>query len=255
VNEEHALRQIADRQLVEPGSAPLVVFSGQHGGLRIVGETAIDGVLLSGGAYRRGALPAYQWLVELSERSAVRGTQSGASIASALESIVTGIERVYRPEAQLMESLRASAHVLLTRKDSLPSVFLHGDAAAWNALLTADGRVAFLDWEASEPNGLPMWDLFHFARSHVLAASRFRALTRRPGMLLRALSKDREFHAAIALYRDRLHIGAALVDPLFTLCWAHRALREVTRLESDRLDEGHYIGLMRESLRRGLTSR
>ena len=28
-----------------------------------------------------------------------------------------------------------------------------------------DGRVVFLDWEAAEARGMPLWDLFYFLRS------------------------------------------------------------------------------------------
>ena len=255
VNEERALRRVAETGLAERGTAPGVVFSGQHGGLQIVGETAIDGVLLTtGAAYRRGAPLAYRWLIELSARSAVRGTEGGPEIASALEAIVSGIDRIYGPEATEMEHLRQSARQVRAQIDRLPAVFMHGDAAAWNVLLTPDDRVAFLDWEAAEPNGFPLWDLFHFARSHILAASRLRRLARRPDALVRSMVEDEELRAAIRLYQDRLAIDDSLVGPLFRLCWAHRALREVSRLEESRLGEGHYLGLMRASLRSELDS-
>lgn len=255
VNEERALRRVADAGFVERGTAPGVVFSGQHGGLQVVAETALDGVLLTtGAAYRRGARQAYRWLIELSARSAVRGPQGGPEIASALESIVSGIDRIYRPEPMEIERLRQSERQLRAQIDQLPTVFVHGDAAAWNVLLTPDDGVAFLDWEAAEPNGFPLWDLFHFARSHILAASRVKRLARRPETLVRSMVEDEDLRAAIGLYQERLAIDDSLVGPLLHLCWAHRALREVSRLEESRLSEGHYFGLMRASLRSELDS-
>jgi hypothetical protein len=248
LNEERALRYVSDSKLADHGTAPRVAFSGDHGGLRIVGETAIDGILLSTGAYRRATPLAYQWLIDLSARSAVRGAQNGAEIAAFLEAVVAGIARIYRLGARDMEGLREAARRLVDQRERLPGVFTHGDAAAWNALLTPDGRVAFLDWEAAEPKGLPLWDLFHFARSRVLAASRIRRLARRPESLLRSLFDDEDLRGAIREYLDRLDLDTVLVGPLFTLCWAHRALREVTRLEEAEVGEGHYIGLMRASL-------
>ena len=44
-------------------------------------------------------------------------------------------------------------------------VFQHGDPGVWNLLITPDGRPAFLDWEAAEHHGMPVWDLFYAARS------------------------------------------------------------------------------------------
>ena len=56
--------------------------------------------------------------------------------------------------------------------ERFPLVFQHGDPGPWNVLITSDGRPGFLDWEAAEPHGMPLWDLFHFLRSFGFQVSR-----------------------------------------------------------------------------------
>ena len=150
------------------------------------------------------------------------------------------------------------------RSTSCRIVFAHGDAAAWNVLVQPNARVAFLDWEAADAEGMPLSDVFHFARSHVIGRARSSS-ARRPGVLLRSIVEDEGLRSTVAAYTARLRIDPALVAPLMTLCWAHRALREVTRLEAPQLDASHYLGLMNASLdaraqptwtdRRGVTRR
>jgi hypothetical protein len=40
-------------------------------------------------------------------------------------------------------------------------------------------------------------------------------------------------------------LDPALVEPLFYTCWMHRALKEATRLQPDRLESGTYVRLLR----------
>jgi hypothetical protein len=49
-------------------------------------------------------------------------------------------------------------------------------------------------------------------------------------------------------YVRRLEIPSELVAPLVSMGWAHRAMRQVTRLDTRALSGGHYIGLLRASI-------
>ena len=248
LNEEHALSEVARRKLVPPGTAPEALFSAEHGGLRLVGESAIEGTLLTASGSPDAAADAYRWLVELSIRSAEYRADEADHRARWIERIVSDIDRTYRPPTSTMQRLTDVAGRLIESIDALPIVFAHGDAAAWNVLVQPNGRVAFLDWEAAGAEGMPLWDLFHFARSHVLANARVRRLALRPSALLRSVVEDEGLRSSVATYTARLRIEPRLVAPLMTLCWAHRALREVTRLEAPEPDESHYLGLMSASL-------
>jgi phosphotransferase family enzyme len=248
VNEERALRRVAELGLIEPGTAPAVIFSGTHGGLSFVAESTLEGTMLSSTSDGEGPATAYEWLTGLSAKSARREATATAAIVSTVQDVQSTLGRVYSLDPLELDRLERATSTLIEHADRLPAVFMHGDAGAWNAMRLADGRVAFLDWEAAEFAGLPLWDLFYFARSHIVTMARLRGMARRPASLMPALQTDRELRAAVATYCRRLDIPFELVGPLFSLCWAHRALREVTRLEEGRLDEGHYLALLRMSL-------
>ena len=133
-----------------------------------------------------------------------------------------------------------------------PAVFQHGDPGAWNLLVGEDGRVAFLDWEAAETHGVPLWDTFHLARSYAVIAGRRSGERDAMRAIERVLFAETPVNAMIAgvveRYRERLGIAPALVEPLFHLSWVHRALKEATRLAPARLDSGHYISLARRGI-------
>jgi hypothetical protein len=133
-------------------------------------------------------------------------------------------------------------------------VFQHGDPGVWNLLVAGDGSVAFLDWEAAETRGVPLWDIFHLARSFAVIAGRaggernmMRAIDR---ILLEPTPINRMVADVVGRYRERLRLSAALIEPLFHTSWMHRALKEATRLPKHRLASGHYLALLRRGLDR-----
>lgn len=247
-NEERALRRVAELGLVDAGTAPAVVFSGEHGGLKILAETALEGRLLSSAAGASGVSHAYGWLTDLSAASARRDEQATAQTLSLLESVGSSVLRIYPLDHNTRDRLQRAIDAVAASADLLPGVFVHGDAATWNAMLRTDGRVAFLDWEAAAGQGMPLWDLFYFARSHVLDRAKLRRHARRPANLVRTLLADPDFRKAVESYCHRLEIPTELVAPLFSLCWAYRAVREVTRLKVEQLSKGHYFRLLKASL-------
>jgi hypothetical protein len=226
---------------------PDVIFSGVCGGLRVLAETVVDGASLRGASapIARG----FGWITDLAANSAVRGPQAAAAIEAKLAALAEEVAVQYSLTAAETRAIQALVAQVRAHSSQLPTVFSHGDAATWNAVRLADGRVAFLDWEAGHAEGVPLWDLWYFARSHVMSSSRVR---RRLGFrgpdVLEALRRDPMLSAAVTEYTSRLGIPAEVVGPLFTLCWADRALREVTRLEAGALARGHYIGLVRSLL-------
>jgi hypothetical protein len=124
----------------------------------------------------------------------------------------------------------------------------------WNAIWTRAGRVAFLDWEAAEPEGVPLWDLFYFLRSYGMQASPSRG---RRDWLEKSARHFRAETALHGLFADAVRRAAAstrlpgeLVTPLFFTCWMHRALKEATRLRGRALAQGRYFGLLRLFLER-----
>ena len=247
-NEEAALRHVASSRLADPGTYPAVQFAGTHGGLQLVGEEAIDGELMARRALLVDASLAYAWLTELGIASAKRGASEAAVVRSTVESTVAAVERSYAMAAAEAHRLREAAAQLIELADRVPLVMMHGDPTSGNAVRRADGRIAFLDWESATPDGLPLWDVFHFARSHRLDVARLRRLARRPHRLVTALWTDPTLERAVADYVRLLEIPPAAVKPLFITGWAHRAVKEVSRLPADGLGRGRYIGLLRAAL-------
>ncbi|MBQ0799825.1 MAG: aminoglycoside phosphotransferase family protein [Porticoccaceae bacterium] len=47
-------------------------------------------------------------------------------------------------------------------KKNIPLVLVHGDFAPWNLKRQPNNQLAAIDWEDSEFDGLPLWDLCHF---------------------------------------------------------------------------------------------
>jgi aminoglycoside phosphotransferase (APT) family kinase protein len=129
---------------------------------------------------------------------------------------------------------------------------MHGDPGTWNLLLTPDSRLGILDWEAAEPDGLPLWDLFHLLRSYATLASSswlpHRSLRLARRQLVDGSTLTATFAASVAAYRDALGLPAEIVEPLYHLGWVHRAVKEASRLAPDRLPSGHYVRLLRSGM-------
>jgi aminoglycoside phosphotransferase (APT) family kinase protein len=87
----------------------------------------------------------------------------------------------------------------------VPSGLVHGDFAPWNVI--DDGRrVGLIDWEYSRPDGLPFWDLWHFA---VLTAVSVGS-DRMRRSILRAAGGEGRLAEAIARYAEASGVPARL---------------------------------------------
>jgi aminoglycoside phosphotransferase (APT) family kinase protein len=138
---------------------------------------------------------------------------------------------------------------LQTGRASLPTVFQHGDPGTWNVLITQNGRSAFLDWEASEPQGMPLWDLVYFLRSYCVGAARAQGvadgLAGFEQQFLQTSALSDLVVQSIERYCEAIDLPRAYLEPLFYTCWMHRALKQATRLTGAKLEGGHYLNLLR----------
>ncbi len=103
---------------------------------------------------------------------------------------------------------------------SCPCVFEHGDFGSANILISPDGRPGAVDWEHSEPHGLPAVDLFYFLTS--LAILTHRAKTRREFVAAfheAFFAPDAWAKPYVATYAEALSIPACTLKPLFLACW------------------------------------
>lgn len=175
-------------------------------------------------------------------------------MAVALERLLEEFVGIYEIGEAHERFLAEQVDTVARSGDGLPLVFQHGDPGPWNLLVTPEGKPVFLDWEAAEPDGIPLWDLFHFLRSYGLAVSRA------AGTHDAARSFGQHYLADSALGPlfveatrracDDTGLAPNLVEPLFYLCWMHRALKEAARLAPGQLDEGRYVNLLRLAIER-----
>ena len=252
-NEYRALARLHEKGIGDRETLPQAVFFGQHGGLAIVGETMIDGVpfrqrtrATAGCSYVRAAI---DWLIDLGAATADRTSAAPAQVASGLETLFRRFVQVYRLAPPHRDFLADQIAAIGRSREAFPLVFQHGDPGAWNVVVTRSGRVAFLDWEAAEPQGLPLWDLFYFLRSYCVGAARARGTRNRlAGFAQHFLAESPLSQLVIEStrrYCERIALPAPLVEPLFHTCWMHRALKESTRLTPAKLESGHYVSLLR----------
>jgi hypothetical protein len=251
-NERAALTLLQAAPIQDHTAIPRVVFSGYHADLALVGESAIEGVPFRSRTTGDVDCPyfyrALDWLTDLGCATATWRT-SNIQAATVLHGLLGQFLQFYRltPEhhaflSQQIERIAASA-------EPLPAVFQHGDPGLWNLLVTPTDQVAFLDWEAAEPAGMPLWDLLHLIRSFGVQGARMRgvrdSLVAVKQQLLADTPLRRVAADAIRRYAAQVPLSLDLVQPLIYTCWMHRAIKEASRLPASRLERGHYVNLLR----------
>ena len=136
--------------------------------------------------------------------------------------------------------------------ERVPIVAQHGDPGSWNMLATAEGRIVMLDWESFERDGPPLWDLWHFLRSITIDLDRAVIPRRTSALVTRAFlgtgPANDHIAWATARYRRSVPIADELVLPLFVFGWLHRALKEATRRQPERVADGPYARFLRAVL-------
>lgn len=257
-NERRALGLLGETEIGAASALPRPVFFGYQRGLAVLGETAIDGVPFNrrttatvGCPFARAAL---DWLVELGIATASRPAGGARDVADELEALFERFRKIYRLSRAHEAFLAAQIEALARSENGFPLVFQHGDPGPWNLLITAAGEPAFLDWEAAEPSGMPLWDIFHFLRSYGLRVSRAAGTEDPMRSFEQQFLDDSELGRLLARTTSRYCAETGLarecVKPLFYVCWVHRALKEVTRLHPDQLNRGRYVNLLRLSIER-----
>lgn len=258
-NEYRALTLLQQMGIGDRETLPQVVFFGHHAGLAIVGETAIEGVPFRQQAQWTAECPylhvATEWLIDLGAATANSTAANPGEVATGLETLFRRFVEIYQLPPEQRAFLADQIEAIGRSHDPFSLVFQHGDPGTWNAMATPSGRVAFLDWEAAEPQGMPLWDLFYFLRSYCVGAARAGGvrggLTGFAQQFLAETPLSRFVLAAAERYCERTGLPTHLVEPLFHTCWMHRALKEATRLTPANLERGHYVNL----LRLGITQR
>ncbi|MBK9715637.1 MAG: phosphotransferase [Kouleothrix sp.] len=257
-NEHRALALLAEMGVGDRETLPQVAFFGHHNHLAVLGETIVDGVPFERRASAAAdcvyAHDAIRWLTELGAKTADRAGATPADVAAGLGSLLRRFVEIYRLTETEQAFLEAQVATLGESRSAFPLVFQHGDPGTWNAVVTPAGHSAFLDWEAAEPQGMPLWDLFYFVRTYGAWSLRTAiAGDVTKGFVPQFLAPS-PFQSmlvdATARYCARVGVPEQFVEPLFYTCWMHRALKESTRLSPHVLDRGHYVNVLRASIAR-----
>jgi phosphotransferase family enzyme/methyltransferase family protein len=252
-NECRALTLLNEKGLGAGETLPQVVFSGQHSGLAIVGQTIVDGTPFrnrtDGSANCRYLRSALDWLVDLGAATADRAAATPLQVAEGLELLFRRFAQIYELTPAHRDFLAEQIAAIAGSRGTIPLVFQHGDPGTWNIMATPAGRAAFLDWEAFEECGMPLWDLFYFMRSYSVWSARKAgvrdSLKGFAQQLLTESALGTLLAEVVGRYCERSGLAQNLVQPLFYTCWMHRALKESTRLPAERLERGHYVSLLR----------
>jgi hypothetical protein len=153
-----------------------------------------------------------------------------------VETPVGQFERMFASALDAEETAR-SRQILATLTD-LPLVCEHRDCSPWNVLYDDDGSVALVDWESSEPRGLPGLDLVYFLTYAALfveqtmdtGGAETYARTLNPRSTVGAVVR-----ACEASYCARLGLDPGQLRPLRLLCWIVHSRSEYKQLEQDAL--------------------
>ena len=253
-NEARGLAFLAGLGPIGGMTVPGLVGSGEAGQLAAVIETIVPGrpfeSLLRGPDAVARLGPALEGLGGLAERSA--HPVPAASVAATLARLLDQYVAIHAPSTDDRSRLAGLVERVAAWPDPVSLVAMHGDPGTWNMLAADDGRVGLLDWESFEPDGLPMWDLFYLIHAALLILGRSRLPRRRMWILSEHVFGSGRYSGllvdAVRAYRERLGIAPELVEPLFTFCWIHRALKESARRRPDDAANGHYARLARRTV-------
>jgi hypothetical protein len=204
------------------GSAPEVLMLNASDEFPLLLETAVSGRPLDPARVRRdpvGAVDAVvEWLSALGE-----ATKTPAELGWYRRLIEEPLERLDAClaldsySADVSETLECLAPL---RGSEMFAVFEHGDPAHPNLILTGENQVQVIDWERSEPRGLPAQDVIFFLSYIAFARRRAQTAEERNAAFDEAFRGSGGWaRSVLALHADRVGLDRALLAPLIVACW------------------------------------
>jgi hypothetical protein len=256
--EWRALHRLQDANLAYDDELPRPVFIGHHAGLTVLGMSAVDGAPFHRRTTARAdcalARAAVGWLHELGVAT-IAPPADATRFAGDLRGLLSRFLALYRLTPEHREGVQRHVQALLGASYSVPRVLVHGNPSTANLVVTDGGRPVFVEWGRAEIEGPPLWDLLSFVRSFGVTVARAVGMTDALAAIRRQLLGDLPVNRMLvdAVDRQCVDIGLdrGLVGPLCFMLWMQRAVEEATRLRSDQLDRGHYVGLVRLCLDEG----
>ncbi|HYQ79503.1 MAG TPA: glycosyltransferase [Solirubrobacterales bacterium] len=234
--------------------APRLIGEGERSGHLAVVQEAVAGESLLDALrpeiFEDVALRVTRLLIELAKDRPQSGDWRERLVAEPLD----WFEQHFGPAPEARETLDGLGE--------LPGACEHRDCSPWNVLLGPAGEPVLLDWESSEPAGLPGPDLVYFLANcafvldGALESGRTRESYAR--LLDPATPHGCVAAAAIAEYREALGISAEDFRRLRLLTWivhsrsdyCHLQLESPGEPSAEALRATVFCGLVEEELRR-----
>ncbi|WP_299414888.1 phosphotransferase [Acaryochloris sp. IP29b_bin.148] len=144
----------------KPGLSPHLLYVNEQTGISV--QTALEG--------RHVSKPLAQAHIDL------LSSLSRPGITLSLQQHVDQLnQRLQTLKDRVEVSARQMGEAVLKQIDDptpLTATWIHGDFAPWNLKWVDRQRLVAVDWEDARPDGLPLYDLFHYQyiQSHLLRA-------------------------------------------------------------------------------------
>jgi hypothetical protein len=236
---EAATLRLLGESMVELSGVPEVLFVERRSGRVALGETAVAGQpllhRLDHGSFPTIASQVTSWLGDLARGAEVQ--PRAAWFERLVESPVREFERKFASVLDADETVRGR-QILETLTD-LPLVCEHRDCSPWNVLHADDGSLAVVDWESSEPAGLPGLDLVYFLTYAALFVEQTMDTAGAAETYARTLDPRSTVGAVVRSceesYCTRLGLDLEQLRPLRLLCWVVHSRSEYGQLEQDAL--------------------
>ena len=235
-------REASNLQIVHtlrPGgfeSIPRLIAHEVFAGEILLVETALQGRLMRPSFVRRHPIicldTVFAWLLEF-HRATATGHTDGTAMHAPPDEPLTYLQGLI-PDVEvgrLIANTRSLTSDLMGI--SVPFVFEHGDLSSPNILVTQDGRLGVLDWELSEPRGLPCLDLFFFLSFVAFARRSARTLEEALAAFHEAFFGPAAWTRHYVLqYAQQLGVSRSSLRSLFVLCWGRYVASLAARSQS-----------------------
>jgi hypothetical protein len=161
-SEVHNLARLSNREQPFANSVPSLLFTFDWKGVTVAGESFVVGspiyTFLAQENYQDVARKVTDWLIELAGGS--RPSPSFEWWDRLVGSVIRDFSQSFGHAFSAQEL--SCINDILNQLGDLPIVFEQRDCSPWNVLINNKSEIKVLDWESSEPSGLPLLDLIYF---------------------------------------------------------------------------------------------